>query len=168
LTEDQLLLCWPELYAFSFDTKSWLKLLDVSLVKDVVWNEAAFSKLTLPGGFKNMVLAFIEGHALNKAQFDDIIEGKGLGLIMLLVGPPGTGKTLTAEAGAGKVRKPLYVLSAGELGNKSDEVESELEDVLSLAARWDAVLLLDECDVFLQKRTAGAIEHNAIVSVFLR
>ncbi|KAF7547195.1 hypothetical protein G7Z17_g7889 [Cylindrodendrum hubeiense] len=100
--------------------------------------------------------------------FDDFIEGKGLGLTMLLVGNPGTGKTLTAEAIADKVRRPLYVLSASELGQEAAIVENRLQSALDFTRRWEAVLLLDECDVFLEKRSTNSLTHNEIVSVFLR
>ena len=36
------------------------------------------------------------------------------------------------------------------------------------ASRWDAVLLLDEADVVLEKRSYEDIRRNGIVSVFLR
>jgi SpoVK/Ycf46/Vps4 family AAA+-type ATPase len=142
----------------------------------------------LPPTYKEMILSFVEAHpstasspdddeSTNKAletapKFDDLIEGKGLGIILLLVGNPGTGKTLTAEAVADKVRRPLYMLSAGELGQSARDVENRLRDALELAERWDAVLLFDECDVFLQKRSGGGgtwdLARNEIVAVFLR
>ncbi|KAF7585893.1 hypothetical protein BBP40_009931 [Aspergillus hancockii] len=58
----------------------------------------------------------------NKNAFDDIIEGKGLGVVMLFANNPGTGMTLAAEAIADKIQKPLYILSAGELGQNADDV----------------------------------------------
>lgn len=91
-----------------------------------------------------------------------------MGVIILLVGNPGTGKTLTAEAVADKVRRPLYVLSSGELGEYADEVERRLNKALELAEKWNAVLLFDECDVFLQERSMDNLRHNEIVAVFLR
>jgi SpoVK/Ycf46/Vps4 family AAA+-type ATPase len=33
---------------------------------------------------------------------------------------------------------------------------------------WKAVLLIDECDMFLEKRSDGDIQKNAIVGIFLR
>ncbi|EFQ34500.1 ATPase [Colletotrichum graminicola M1.001] len=116
----------------------------------------------------NLILSFVEGQVSNKTAFDDLIEGKGLGIIMLLVGNPGTGKTLTAEAVADEVRKPLYILSAVELGNDATAVEDRLTKVLELTEKWDAVLLFDECDVFIQERSKEHLEHNKIVAVFLR
>ncbi|RAK80010.1 P-loop containing nucleoside triphosphate hydrolase protein [Aspergillus fijiensis CBS 313.89] len=87
---------------------------------------------------------------------------------MLLVGNPGTGKTPTAEAIADQVRKPLYALSAGELGQQAEGVERRLSTVLELTERWDAVLLFDECDVFLQEWSGNQMQHNEVVAVFLR
>jgi SpoVK/Ycf46/Vps4 family AAA+-type ATPase len=37
-----------------------------------------------------------------------------------------------------------------------------------VVAKWNAVLLLDECDVFLEARSAHDLERNKIVSIFLR
>ncbi|WDK22578.1 ATPase [Colletotrichum graminicola] len=131
-------------------------------------NLRGFHYMAYTGGFKNLILSFVEGQVSNKTAFDDLIEGKGLGIIMLLVGNPGTGKTLTAEAVADEVRKPLYILSAVELGNDATAVEDRLTKVLELTEKWDAVLLFDECDVFIQERSKEHLEHNKIVAVFLR
>ena len=66
-------------------------------------------------------------------------------------------------------QSPLYYLSAGELGTSSpDSGESNLKRVLDLAQRWNAVVLLDEADVFLARRNNVNIARNALVSVFLR
>jgi ATP-dependent Zn protease len=173
-------------------------LFSVSDISPITFNDRAFPNLMVPPTYKDLILSFVEAHpssspdnnntntntntnlppsknstANNKPNtFDDLITGKGLGVILLLVGNPGTGKTLTAEAVADKVRRPLYVLSAGELGQKADDVEARLRDALELAEKWDAVLLFDECDVFLQERSggggAGDLARNEIVAVFLR
>lgn len=87
---------------------------------------------------------------------------------MLLSGEPGVGKTLTAEAVSEEMKTPLYAMSAGELGNDAYEVESNLQKVLEISAKWDAVLLIDECDVFLEQRTISDLQRNKLVAVFLR
>jgi len=66
------------------------------------------------------------------------------------------------------MHRPLYSIGAGELGETPSEIESELEKVLELAAKWGAILLLDECDIFLEARTAADIARNRLVSIFLR
>jgi len=66
------------------------------------------------------------------------------------------------------VQRPLYVLSSGELGSDPDVIDDRLERVFRLAQTWKAVLLLDEADVFMAKRTATDLTRNAVVSIFLR
>ena len=66
------------------------------------------------------------------------------------------------------MRVPLYLMSAGDLGLDSYEVESSLSNVLEMASKWNAVLLLDEADVFLEQRSSHDLERNKLVSIFLR
>ncbi|GJC91403.1 ATPase [Colletotrichum higginsianum] len=168
LTDTQLLICNTTVKGYSLKLKRWAEF-RVADVAEVAFNDAAFPNLMLPGGYKNLILSFVDGQAKpGDNTFDDVIEGKGRGIVMLLTGNPGVGKTLTAEAVADKLRKPLYVLSAGELGEASRGVEQRLREVLELTEKWNGVLLFDECDVFLQERSANALAHNEIVAVFLR
>lgn len=60
------------------------------------WNKKAFDRLVLDPGIKEMIYALVNIQTSAK-KMDDIIRGKGNGLILLLHGSPGTGKTLTAE-----------------------------------------------------------------------
>lgn len=55
-------------------------------------------------------------------------------------------------------------MSAGELGGKVEEIERNLETVLELTSKWGAILLLDECDIFLERRTSSDIAQNRLVS----
>ncbi|KAI1427000.1 P-loop containing nucleoside triphosphate hydrolase protein [Xylaria sp. FL1777] len=136
--------------------------------KDWEWNGDVFKHLVLPEDYKRIVWAFVDSQLSRSDDFDDVVRGKGKGIIMLLSGEPGTGKTLTSESVAETMKKPLYSMSAGELGDAAGEVETNLRRVLELSAKWDAVLLIDECDIFLEKRTTSDLQRNKIVSVFLR
>jgi hypothetical protein len=98
----------------------------------------------------------------------DVVANKGGASIFLLHGPPGCGKTLTAEAIAELLRKPLYVVTAGDLGITASEVEKTLGSVLELCQTWDALVLIDEADVFLEARNSHEIQRNALVCVMLR
>lgn len=89
-------------------------------------------------------------------------------MIMLLCGPPGVGKTLTAESVAEHLRRPLYKLGAGDLGTDAHKVEQNLGRALKLCAHFDAVLLIDEADVFMEARSSNNLQRNELVSVFLR
>ncbi|MNR79997.1 ATPase family [compost metagenome] len=98
---------------------------------------------------------------------EDIVEGKSGGTTILCKGAPGLGKTLTAEVYSEVVRKPLYRVHSGQLGITAASVEQNLSEILRRAARWDAILLLDEADVYIRCRD-NDLQHNAIVAEFLR
>lgn len=49
-----------------------------------------------------------------------------------------------------------------------DEVEEVLISWFTLAEHWKAILLLDEADIFLERRATRDIKRNGIVSIFLR
>jgi SpoVK/Ycf46/Vps4 family AAA+-type ATPase len=167
LSDEQLIHCSSLLKGYALKTKRWLSFF-VDSVSEITFNNLAFDSLVLPSDQKELILAFAESQVKYKDTFDDVISGKGKGIIMLLSGGPGIGKTLTAESVAENMKVPLYMMSAGDLGIKSSEVESSLSTILEMVAKWNAVLLLDECDVFLEARSAHDLERNKIVSIFLR
>ena len=167
-TDEELILASPVVLGFAFQDKSWLEL-SVSGIGEVQWNNGAFESLVLPANQKRIVKALVSSHKFHPSKnLDDIIAKKGLGCIMVLHGPPGTGKTLTAEGIAELLRAPLYMVSAGELGTDPRTLERELQNILDIAHSWGAILLLDEADVFMEKRSLHDIHRNALVGIFLR
>ena len=78
-----------------------------------------------------------------------------------------TSKTLTAEVLAEYKERPLYSIQCSQLGIDPETIEKNLAVVLQRANRWNAILLLDEADVYITKR-GSSLQHNAIVGVFLR
>lgn len=167
LTTDQKLTCTPVLRGYSLKNKLWLNFF-VNCVKDIEWQTDAFDRLVLPKNQKELILGFTESQRKFRDTFDDVIEGKGRGMIILLCGPPGVGKTLTAESMAEEMKIPLYMMSAGDLGFDPRKVETKLQDILEMCSRWNAILLLDEADVFLEQRSLHELERNKLVSIFLR
>jgi len=156
----------PYVYGFSFLSKVWgeLKVDDIS---EISFRSDAYDKLVMEEEQKSMILSLVATQ-LQKTTRPDIIDGKGGGCIFLLAGEPGTGKTLTAEVTAEYLKRPLYMVGVGELGTTADELEGNLRQILDVAATWNAVLLLDECDIFMEARTDSNIQRNAMVGVFLR
>ena len=161
------MLCRNRVRGYSLKQKEWLDFF-VELVAEIEWNTKAFDSLVLPPAQKELILTLSESQLANQQVFDDVIQGKGKGINILLSGPPGTGKTLTAEAVAEKMRVPLHAISFADLGPRYAWAESRLEEILGLVTRWKAILLLDECDVFLERRSADDLNRNTIVSAFLR
>ncbi|KAI0419362.1 P-loop containing nucleoside triphosphate hydrolase protein [Xylaria grammica] len=166
LHEFQMMLTIPKVKGFALDSKTWHKF-SVNDISSFAWNDEAFENLVLDEREKRLLRALISHHRSGDKTFDDFVEGKGQGLILLLGGPPGVGKTLTAEGVAEKLKRPLYRVKAGDLGISADKVEHSLKRALDLSAYWDAVLLIDEADVFLGKRTDDNLERNELVSIFL-
>lgn len=167
LDEDQLAICTPIVFGYCFNVKQWGGYA-LDRCSPVEWEDNAFPSLVLSQERKDMVRSLVKTHSRRKAAFDDVVRGKGRGLIGLLSGKPGSGKTMTAEAVSQLTRMPLYTVSAGELGEKPQEVDEKLTMILALAVTWDAVVLLDEADVFMQTRDDNNVTRNALVSIFLR
>ena len=114
--------------------------------------------------YKDIVQAMVSSYVNKTAGINDLIAGKGAGLVTLLHGPPGTGKTLTAECVAEDFEKPLYQVTCGDIGTQSSSLEQRLEEIFDDAVTWGAILVLDEADVFLQERDYENLERNALVS----
>eukprot|EP00854_Cymbomonas_tetramitiformis_P007581 gene7581-9028_t len=162
--DEDLFMTWPWVHGFSFASKAWgeVKCDDISRL---TFRDDAFDKLVLDPRKKSLVRGLVENH---KCGFSDLISGKGCGCIFLLHGPPGVGKTLTAEAIAELLHRPLYSITVGELGTSPQELEAKLSEVLALAHTWNAVILLDEADTFLEVRSSRDVVRNSLVTVFLR
>jgi SpoVK/Ycf46/Vps4 family AAA+-type ATPase len=59
-------------------------------------------------------------------------------------------------------------ISAGELPTDAAKLEGQLSRIFKTASHWNAILLLDEADVFLEQRSPDNLTRNGLVSVFLR
>ncbi|OAX78965.1 hypothetical protein ACJ72_06722 [Emergomyces africanus] len=152
---------------YALRNKAWLNFY-VDELKPVEWNDEAYDHLVYDHQQKDLVLSFVENHHGSQRQEDDVISGKGQGLNILLSGPPGTGKTLTAEAVADRCRRPLFYLQAEDLGILASDLGKKIKSVFEMAIEWDAVILLDEADVFMSERHPNDIARNELVSIFLR
>ncbi|TVY27411.1 hypothetical protein LHYA1_G004177 [Lachnellula hyalina] len=176
LEEDDLVLLPRRAVAYAFRERKFV-MLDVEVVHNVPAPKNVFGDLKIDDEHKRIVKSLVKAHFrkqnLQKDQPNaglnqDLIRAKGSGLFILLHGVPGVGKTATAEAVAQANKKPLFVITCGDLGFSPKEVDDSLRDIFRLAHLWDCVLLLDEADVFLTRREHNDLQRNALVSVFLR
>ncbi|KAF3003378.1 hypothetical protein E8E14_006806 [Neopestalotiopsis sp. 37M] len=119
-SDDDFLICRPFCPGFLLEFKRWC-LFDVSKIRDVDFNDNAFRDLVLPQDKKDLISALVKQQKHEDLDFDDLIKGKGKGLVVLLHGPPG-----------------------------------------------DALVLLDEADVFMQQRGIHDLARNSMVSILLR
>ena len=47
-------------------------------------------------------------------------------------------------------------------------MDSQLSQIFQMASHWGAILLLDEADVFLERRSSKDLVRNGLVSIFFR
>ncbi len=111
----QYIICPPRVLGYHLESKTWLEL-NIGKVKsntddkakgeryleDIVQqtSDAALNKLQLGKTQKSLIRDLGKSHASGsnpKSMMEDIMKGKGKGLVILLHGPPGVGKTLTAQ-----------------------------------------------------------------------
>ncbi len=77
------------------------------------------------------------------------------GVRALFTGPSGTGKTLAARLSASVLRMDIYRLDMSSVVNKYiGETEKNLNQVFARAEELDVILLLDEGDALLTRRTS--------------
>ncbi|CAN8101660.1 unnamed protein product [Discula destructiva] len=169
LTEADHLIANAVVRGFSMAAKLFLEL-SIDKMAPIAWKSQCFEELVLEPTTKETVQALVSQHSkmIDGEGFDDIVKGKGQGLVCVLHGPPGVGKTLTAECVAEYVQRPLFMVSSGDLGISSEQLDQKLTSIMDMASTWRAVLLIDEADVFLEQRALHDIQRNSMVSVFLR
>ncbi|WPH01351.1 Hypothetical protein R9X50_00419300 [Acrodontium crateriforme] len=178
--DDYLILLPGQLWGFVLHNRAWHPL-DVSKIEPARKTQA-FEDLVLKQEHRRLVESQVTMHStgvkpavgsvgsaeLPDDKREDLVRGKGKGLIILLHGAPGVGKTSTAECVAEYTKRPLLSITCGDIGDEAIDVQRNLEYNLNLAHRWGCVMLLDEADVFLAARDKRDMKRNAVVSVFLR
>jgi SpoVK/Ycf46/Vps4 family AAA+-type ATPase len=148
----------------------------------VQWKSNSLESLIIPAPQKRLLEGLVTGHTFpDKARDEKNLKGKGL--VVLLHGTPGSGKTLTAgkifdthvqiytdrdtEVTAEHTQRALLNISTGELGSYQMRIEVELKRLLTYASTFQAIVLIDEADVFLEARKSGPadqLEQNAMVA----
>lgn len=56
------------------------------------------------------------------------------------------------------------VLTSSDIGTEPRDVESNLTANFKRAMNWGAVLLIDEADVFMERRTTSDLTRNSLVA----
>ena len=133
-------------------------------IEDYEYDHSLKDKLVLPESHTNLLDILVNNSNVLRG---DIIDNKGNGTVVILEGPPGCGKTLTTEVYSELIEKPLYKVTAGQLGIDGEKMDSKLSEVLNRASRLGCILLIDECETFVRQRGNDLVQ-NAIITTFLR
>ena len=108
LSDEDIMTCYRFLPGYSLELKRW-GLFSVANITEVPYNDKAFHGLVLPENQKKLIASLLAQQDHQDFDvFDDLIKGKGKGLIFLLHGPPGVGKTYTAGSYHPPERMSLY------------------------------------------------------------
>lgn len=170
-------LCPRRIMGFDLKSKKW-QALDVDCCFEPKIRKDAIENLVIPEDKLGLVKALVHkytsktpkapGKKTETTWAADAIPNKGEGQIFLLHGPPGAGKTFTAECVAEFTSRPLLSLTCGDIGTSEMAVEESLSKWFAYASKWGAVMLIDEADVYLERREVNELTRNGLVSVFLR
>lgn len=167
--KERLLYLPPKLLGFALERKQWCQFLVDNISRPARTEEHMkpfWEELQLKKSNKELLVALVKYRRsstrhgsddtnVSDAKTFDVVEGKGQGLIILLHGPPGVGKTLTAETIALATDRPLLAVAVADIGVEPEAAEANFQDIFDDAARWEAVLLVDEADNFLRRAKAG-------------
>ncbi|KAI0883764.1 uncharacterized protein GGS22DRAFT_180406 [Annulohypoxylon maeteangense] len=161
------LLCVGNIGGLALRTRTWEKL-DVELCYPPTINTKAIDTLVMPDERKRMIKAIVQKYT--DPRFTpgtsvstwgaDFIEKKGEGQIFLLHGGP--------ECISELIGRPLLSLTCADFGTNEEVMEDRLSRWFKLAEKWGAVMLLDEADVWLERRMISDLKRNTLVAVFLR
>ncbi|XTI91278.1 hypothetical protein V2W45_1459734 [Cenococcum geophilum] len=163
-TDELLLICCPTVLGFSLKDKMWVEFA-VTDIEEIEWSSAPFDCLTLPDEQRETIMAVTETETSHDPghEFDDFVDGKGRGVIFFC-----TWGGKDPDRGGDSGASPEADVSAGDLLTDTSRLESQLFKIFQVARHWDAILLLDEADVFLEERAPKDIARNGVISVFLR
>ncbi|KAK7955718.1 uncharacterized protein PG986_004940 [Apiospora aurea] len=190
--DHRFLLCVGFLVGFALKPRTWgepipgkfvtvakltvTEQLDVELCKPAKVNEKAIETLVMPDERKRMIKAMVQKYTGPKSTPGvstrswgaDFIQTKGEGQIFLLHGGPGVGKTYLTECIAELIGRPLLSLTCADLGTDEESMEQRLSWWFKLAESWGAVFLLDEADVWLERRMTADLSRNILVAEYYR
>jgi hypothetical protein len=135
----------------------------LELLCDRIVPVGSFDDLVLAPGQKDQVRSVVDRYRHRRTVYETwgFRATPSAGLVALFSGPPGTGKTLAAEVLASELSSDLYRLDLSQVVSKYiGETEKNLGHVLDAAENANVVLLLDEADSLLSRRSDVSDAHD--------
>ncbi|KAF2970429.1 hypothetical protein GQX73_g3084 [Xylaria multiplex] len=167
LSGDDLLRANPIVYGFSLTTREFVGFF-VDRIRRLRWDEKCFDNFPLRSDLKSLVKTFASKHVKKGKGIDSSVRCKREATVFLLHGPHGAGKRTMAKCVAEHFKRPLYTVSSYELGLSVQTFYNNLIAAMDLASEWQAMLLIDEADVYVNGPSSNDGIHNAFVGALLR
>lgn len=165
LKEEDHYIVFPFVQTYNLGIDKTWGLAHVNYLTPVEYQEDAFNHLVLSQDKKDIIQALVSNKTI---EYKDFICDKGNNTVILLSGTPGVGKSLTAEATSEYLKLPLYRINVGDLGTNPEHMESILHSIFKLTERWNAIILIDEVDIFVEERSDLNVVQNAMVCTFMK
>jgi len=70
----------------------------------------------------------------------------------------------TLECVAELTQRPLLSFTSGDLGTKTAELDQKLSIFFRLGELWNAIVVIDEADIYFEERAPNDIARNSLVS----
>jgi ATPase family associated with various cellular activities (AAA) len=65
---------------------------------------------------------------------------------------------------AEEMKVPLFKIAVGQVRTDAESVKSALQNAFLMTKAWNGIILLDEADVFLERRSIHDLNRNQLVS----
>ena len=78
--------------------------------------------------------------------------------------PNFSSSTCNVEYIAEFINRPLMTLTCSDIGTDPRDIENNLTKNFKTARSWGAVLLIDEADVFMERRSTADLNRNSLVA----
>ena len=69
---------------------------------------------------------------------------------------------MSAECIAQYNKRPLLSLTISDIGTDPDDAENNLKSSFDRAKLWDAMVLIDEADIFMERRETQDLQRNSL------
>ncbi|PMD29545.1 hypothetical protein L207DRAFT_574145 [Hyaloscypha variabilis F] len=159
------------IFGFALRSKLWAQF-SLERMRHPEFYDGSLDRLTLNNQSKQELTALISAHLdLHKQHLDhalDLIHSAPMGTFIAFQGPPGVGKTLMTEVLAEYYRIPLMDVSVYDKNFEASTSDAK-HSILSLAQRWQALLIVMDANVLLDTASGPSnLSHGALISTVLR
>ncbi|KAG2341118.1 P-loop containing nucleoside triphosphate hydrolase protein [Suillus weaverae] len=135
-------------------------------LKPVDYDQEAWSNLIMDEDTKDLIRALVDNTGCSVGRLKPAQFNKGQ--TVLLKGPPGTGKMTTVHAVCNLLKRPLLTITitANDLLYDLVNLVSDIALRVSFAATWNAVIVVNDADRFLESKQTHRDRINTVLRQF--
>lgn len=135
-------------------------------LKPVDYDQEAWSNLIMDEDTKDLIRALVDNTGCSVGRLKPAQFNKGQ--TVLLKGPPGTGKMTTVHAVCNLLKRPLLTITitANDLLYDLVNLVSDITLRVSFAATWNAVIVVNDADRFLESKQTHRDRINTVLRQF--